>query len=195
MKSYKTLLLNANYKPLKIIRWQRAIVLVYENKVIELDFYKNEKIKDGRGRSYTIPSVVVLREYIAKGYTYPRFTKDNVFIRDNHKCQYCQKSVLDNVKLNLDHLHPRCLGGKSNWYNIIVSCVTCNRKKGNKTCEQVNMYPVKIPGKPIYNDLYIGINPLKDKIPEEWAVHLPNILKVKNHVAIKTKSQEKPIYI
>ena len=41
--------------------------------------------------------------------------------------------------MNLDHVVPRALGGRSTWENVVTSCVECNRRKGGRTPRQANM--------------------------------------------------------
>jgi hypothetical protein len=48
-----------------------------------------------------------------------------IYRRDDHTCQYC-----GNGASSLDHLVPRALGGTDGWDNLVASCGTCNRLKG-----------------------------------------------------------------
>lgn len=50
----------------------------------------------------------------------------------NHSCVYC--GVTD-VSLELDHVKPRSRGGSDRVSNLVVSCVDCNQKKGNRSVE------------------------------------------------------------
>jgi 5-methylcytosine-specific restriction endonuclease McrA len=50
--------------------------------------------------------------------------------------------------LNLDHVIPRSQGGRSTWYNVVCSCLDCNRRKGGRTPEQAGMRLVGRPQKP-----------------------------------------------
>jgi len=55
-----------------------------------------------------------------------------IFKRDNFVCQYCGRNVKDDkIKLNVDHIHPRKLGGKNNKENLITSCEDCNLGKAD----------------------------------------------------------------
>lgn len=48
--------------------------------------------------------------------------------RDEFKCQYCGKTSPD-VILEVDHIFPVALGGKTLKDNLITSCRSCNRGK------------------------------------------------------------------
>jgi 5-methylcytosine-specific restriction endonuclease McrA len=68
-------------------------------------------------------------------------------LRDNFRCQYCGVRV-SSQELNLDHVIPRSLGGKTCWENIVTCCVPCNVRKGGDTPEAVGMRLVSRPLKP-----------------------------------------------
>ncbi|HEX4542831.1 MAG TPA: HNH endonuclease signature motif containing protein [Candidatus Acidoferrum sp.] len=58
-------------------------------------------------------------------------TKLRVARRDNYTCQECGR-LLREHELEFDHIIPRSLGGTSDEYNIRLTCLKCNRKKGKK---------------------------------------------------------------
>lgn len=39
----------------------------------------------------------------------------------------------------MDHIVPRCQGGRSEWENCIAACRKCNSDKGGRTPEQAGM--------------------------------------------------------
>lgn len=51
-----------------------------------------------------------------------------VLRRDNFTCRYCGASAPE-VKLEVDHVVPRALGGSDKPWNLVASCETCNRGK------------------------------------------------------------------
>ncbi|MFY0534895.1 HNH endonuclease [Nannocystis pusilla] len=61
-----------------------------------------------------------------------RFSRKNVYLRDNHRCQYCGVQYSDH-ELTLDHVVPRVDGGKTTWTNVVTACGACNRRKGGRT--------------------------------------------------------------
>jgi 5-methylcytosine-specific restriction endonuclease McrA len=44
-------------------------------------------------------------------------------------CVYCGETY-DINELTLDHVHPRCYGGKDN-RNTVAACIRCNQEKGS----------------------------------------------------------------
>lgn len=53
-----------------------------------------------------------------------------VFKRDNFTCQYCGAKPPDTV-LEVDHVHPRSLGGLDTMENLKTACWSCNRGKAH----------------------------------------------------------------
>jgi len=51
--------------------------------------------------------------------------------RDNGICYLCNKQIPFN-EIEIDHLIPRSRGGSSQPDNLSVSCMKCNRHKGNR---------------------------------------------------------------
>ena len=52
--------------------------------------------------------------------------------RDGFRCQYCGKTPRDGVRLQIDHITPRCLGGDDGEDNLITACAQCNGAKGGR---------------------------------------------------------------
>jgi hypothetical protein len=161
----RCLLLNADFSPLRIISWQRAIVwsLKYETDTeysIEiLAHYKDDFIKCSGGQQYPIPAVAKTSHYFDVYKRNINFSRKNLFIRDNFTCQYCGVQYAQN-QLTYDHVVPksRHIGNKklsTNWTNIVTACVKCNAKKANKTPEEANMALLKEPVQPKYSTLYL----------------------------------------
>jgi 5-methylcytosine-specific restriction endonuclease McrA len=49
----------------------------------------------------------------------------------DHKCAYCGAKG-ENVPLNIDHIQPKSRGGSDRVSNLLLACVRCNQKKGNR---------------------------------------------------------------
>lgn len=45
-----------------------------------------------------------------------------IYLRDGYACAYCRSEL----RLSLDHLTPRELGGTHDASNLVTSCVSCN---------------------------------------------------------------------
>ena len=82
-----------------------------------------------------VPRVLLLIAYERVPKRHVRFSRFNIYARDNNTCQYCARR-LPRTELNLDHVIPRSRGGLSTWENVVCSCHSCNRRKGGQTPEE-----------------------------------------------------------
>lgn len=148
MTEPRTLLLNSTFEPLRVISWQRAVVLLFEEKVEVVEEYDDFALKSV---SVTIkcPAVVRLLKFVNGRKHRVKFSRVNVFSRDNYTCQYCG-SQPGTPNLTYDHVLPRSKGGKTVWENIVTCCVPCNSKKADRTPEQARMRLLSKPRKPGY---------------------------------------------
>lgn len=65
--------------------------------------------------------------------TIDKFTKAEIFERDNGICYLCQQLVNpDPKKWHLEHIIPLSKGGEHTRNNVAVSCPPCNLRKTNK---------------------------------------------------------------
>jgi len=94
-----------------------------------------------------VPKIIVLSVFDKIPKRKVKFTRQNIFQRDNYLCQYCGKKFIEK-ELNLDHVNPRDKGGKTTWENIVTSCIGCNTRKSNKLPHEANMFPMKEPKRP-----------------------------------------------
>lgn len=94
-----------------------------------------------------IPRVIVLMLFDRVPKKEVKFTRHNIFERDQNKCQYCG-GVFDRKDLNLDHVIPRDRGGPTTWENIVCSCIPCNTHKANRTPREAGMQLVRKPKRP-----------------------------------------------
>jgi hypothetical protein len=163
----KCLLLNADYTPLRIIAWQKAIVwsMKYENSpnyAIEIIEYHEDKYIQGTGdKKYPVPLVAKTVKFFNLYNRSLKFSRINLFIRDNYTCQYCGQKFTYNY-LTYDHIIPKSrfypdTSKATGWLNITTACMSCNRKKSNKTPEQANMKLLNPPIKPGYDYRYLPL--------------------------------------
>lgn len=133
-ESCPALVLNADfsplsYMPLSLWPWQEVVKAVFLDRVTVVATY------DIGIRSPSmilpLPSVISLKQYRPITSRNPAFTRFNVFLRDNFSCQYCG-GRFSTPDLTFDHVVPRCLGGKTNWTNVVTACVSCNHAKGRR---------------------------------------------------------------
>lgn len=185
-KHTKCLLINADYSPLGIISWKRAVVWVirYEDSpkygIEIIDFYKNDHIVCVDKKA-PIPAVAKTKRYFKIHAQPVTFSRKNIFLRDDYSCQYCGERF-DIKNLTYDHVVPKSKWNDSNhsptnWTNIVTACVQCNRKKGNRTPKEANMPLINNPIVPNKNLRYLPIihslHKIKQEIPEEWVPYLP----------------------
>jgi hypothetical protein len=184
----KCLLLNIDFSPIAIIHWQKAITWYfkyqYNNKYeIEIiDFYKNDYIVGVNNKKFPIPAVCKTKRFFNLTKNKVTFSRKNIFIRDEYTCQYCHKKI-DGKYLTYDHVIPKSLWSANTtptcWTNIVTSCVSCNRKKGNRTPKQANMPLKQIPVRPEkkfrYLPIYEYLCNIKE-MPEEWKIYLPEFV-------------------
>lgn len=147
----QTLVLDQSYIPIGRIEWKRAITLLFQGKVEVLEEYEDKEIKSVTF-SIKMPSVVRFLRAMRGRKRAIKFSRENVFARDKGRCQYCY-SKLTRPEATYDHVIPRGQGGLTNWENVVICCVPCNQKKGNRTPEQAGMRLKIMPKKP-------------DKLPE-----------------------------
>ena len=161
------LVLNRSYLPIHVTSVRRAFALIYrgfaravDEQYQSFDFESwqqlalardAETIGTPRGR-LRIPRVIVLVTFDRMPKRYVRFSRINIFARDGFACQYCGRRP-QRSELNLDHVIPRSLGGRSTWENVVCSCVECNRRKGGRTPDQARLRLRRLPAKPRWTPL------------------------------------------
>lgn len=160
------LLLNADYTPLRVLGWQKAVSMLLDKKVQLVAEYTGRCIRSPR-LNLPWPAVVVQHTYTRYRSATP-FNRVNVFSRDGGSCRYCgatPRSRIGRVRfeeLTLDHVVPRAQaqdglvvlpwsGRKvpvTSWENVVTACVACNRQKGARTPEQAGMRLLSLPVRP-----------------------------------------------
>jgi 5-methylcytosine-specific restriction endonuclease McrA len=139
----RTLVLAPWMAPNRIASWQQAVVLVYLAKVDVLEEYDADEHAPASSARWTIhiPAVVRIRKTIDMNKSSVKFSRSNVYARDQYRCCYCPpKTARKTAKeLTYDHVLPRCRGGKTVWENIVSCCVEHNRRKDKKTPQEAGM--------------------------------------------------------
>jgi len=165
-----TLLLNAGFEPLRVVSWQRAFILVYQGKVEVLEEYG--EMVHSVSATYKIPAVVRLRRWVNLKRQSPiiRFSRANVYARDDYRCQYCYKRFPES-ELTLDHVKPVVRGGKKTWENIVAACMRCNQRKSDRTPEEVGLKLLNRPRVPSWLPGLVGSIRMKAP-PPLWQPYL-----------------------
>ena len=169
----KVLALSSTYEPLGVISWQRAITLIFSNKVHTLEEY--DYYISSPSTRIKFPAVIVFKNSKKGKYQRSiRFSRRNVWIRDEGKCQYCINDVSFST-FTIDHIIPKTAGGKTVWENVVTCCYDCNQKKGEKSLKEVNFKLFKIPKKPIKLpclEEVIDGNYNANNVPDAWKFYL-----------------------
>ena len=146
-----TLLLNSDaqpvsWLPLSTLPWQDAIKYMVLEKARVLEWHDSWIVRSANWQT-NVPAVMMLTEYM-KPKTTIRFSKSNVFLRDQYTCAYCGTG-LEKKDCTLDHILPSSHGGKTTFENCVTACGPCNAKKGNNK----KIVPKYRPHKPDFYEL------------------------------------------
>ncbi|MDK3016463.1 HNH endonuclease [Pseudodonghicola flavimaris] len=146
LKQHPALVLNADYRPLSyyplsLWSWQEAVKAAWLDRVDIVAEY-DEYVRSPTTR-IKMPSVVVLKDYV-KPQKRVAFTRFNLFLRDEFRCQYCGAKG----DLTFDHVVPRAAGGVTSWENVVAACSPCNLKKGSKSLRKAGMALRRPPRRP-----------------------------------------------
>lgn len=167
--TFKALILNASYEPLRIVPWQKALVLWFQDKVEILEYHT--AFVRSVSATFNLPSVLRLKSYIRpKKVDGVRFCRENVYIRDNFTCQYCVKVFLAK-ELTIDHVLPASQGGPKTWTNVVTACRKCNQTKANRTPEKAKMPLLKPARAPSWLPV-LEHEMLTEKVPQTWKDYL-----------------------
>tara|TARA_R100001369_G_scaffold59728_2_gene86694 strand:- start:1189 stop:1791 length:603 start_codon:yes stop_codon:yes gene_type:complete len=151
LKHRPALVLNADYRPLSyyplsLWTWQDAVKAKYLDRVDIVAEY--DDCVHSPTTTLRIPSVVVLKDYV-KPQKRVAFTRFNLFLRDEFRCQYCGSKG----DLTFDHVIPRASGGVTSWQNVVAACSPCNLRKGSKSLRQTGFTLRKPPRQPASEEL------------------------------------------
>ena len=167
MLDTSVLVLNRVYQPIHVTSVRRAVSLLYQGvaRAIDdefrlLDFESwaelaaaNEEAIHTPTRAIRVPRVVVLVAHAHLPHHRVRFSRLNVYARDESTCQYCGRRR-SRSELNLDHVIPRSRGGSTSWENVVCSCVACNLRKGGRTPEEAGMRLLRHPSRPQWTAVF-----------------------------------------
>ncbi|HUL58363.1 MAG TPA: HNH endonuclease [Anaeromyxobacteraceae bacterium] len=161
------LVLNRVYQPVHITSVRRAFALLYQGvaraideqfQLFDFDSWaalsaaSHDSIATV-SRRIRVPRVIVLLAYEHLPRTRVRFSRFNIYARDENTCQYCGRKHR-RTELNLDHVVPRSRGGSTTWENVVCSCVACNLRKGGRTPEEAGMRLLKHPVRPRWTPMF-----------------------------------------
>ena len=179
------LILNRNYFAVQIADWQDVMSLLYREHAVVIDKDYNtynfdqwreisEMMEESPGGfvhtetfKIKIPDVISLLKYDKVPHKQAKFNRKTLYSQYNNTCCYCNKKF-HSKDINLDHVLPRCKGGKSEWKNVVVSCIKCNSKKNDMTPKEAGMTMHYQPYEPKWNPQKALVVNTGLKIRESW---------------------------
>jgi hypothetical protein len=154
------LVLNRVYQPIHITSVRRAFSLLYQGAARAIDeqfqlfdFESWSALSVAVHHDTIGTRVIVLMAYERMPKTRVRFSRFNIYARDDNTCQYCGTRMA-RADLNLDHVVPRSRGGATTWENVVCSCVPCNLRKGGRTPEEARMRLLRQPTRPRWTPMF-----------------------------------------
>jgi 5-methylcytosine-specific restriction endonuclease McrA len=172
----RVLVLNGLYMPIRVVSAKKAVIMLHKEKVevitVKEESYLNFSFDSWKKRSNNggidslniveyihTPSLRIAVPRIVRLYNYRdyqnvdvQFNRKNVFVRDDHTCQYCGEEKPES-RLSIDHVIPRSRDGKSSWTNVVTACKECNVRKGERLLENTDMNLLRQPSVPSHNPI------------------------------------------
>jgi 5-methylcytosine-specific restriction endonuclease McrA len=186
----RVLVLNRSWRPIQVTTVRSAVTRVYQGSARFVDpetytthafeswkdaaRFAHEAVRFLRGAGWTmaVPEVIVLRHYDGFRRERVRFTRRNVYARDDHTCQYCGREFTTK-DLSLDHVVPRSRGGRSTWENLVVACHRCNRRKDSRTPGEAGMRLIRRPERP--RSTVAPLRAAAGEVPASWEAFLSDL--------------------
>lgn len=164
----RTLLLDSTFFPVRIVSWQKAMILLLTGRAEVVTEYDDKLIRS-TSKSFSLPKI--LRLYNKhRTRRQVKFNRQNIYLRDNYTCQYCYKKFKF-LELTFDHVHPVSKGGRTDWENIVTCCKGCNTKKGAKLLKETGLKLLNQPKVPNWSaSMCLRIS---ENDPDEWFHWLP----------------------
>lgn len=176
-RSYRCLVLNADYRPLStwplsVVPAQDAVSTVWRDRADVVETWPDAFYRSP-STTLAIPKVIALKHY-AHVAAEPKFCRRSILLRDRFKCQYCGEQFASD-ELTFDHVIPRAAGGQTVWENILSACIECNKRKRdglpNYSAKKGSaLRPLKPPRQPTTTELLrAGLEFLEPQIREDFA--------------------------
>ena len=163
--SEKVLILNRSWIAVNVATVRRSLTLVYQDAArivaptdfatydfdgwVEASQAAREEARRIRSATFSIcvPEIIVLTSFNGRFTKEVRFSRRSIFERDDNTCQYCGRKF-DRHELTLDHIVPRSRGGTSTWTNVVLACLKCNMRKGDRLLHGTHLKLQRKPVKP-----------------------------------------------
>jgi 5-methylcytosine-specific restriction endonuclease McrA len=169
-----TLALNYFGEAVGRIPWQDAFTSVFTGRAEVIETYSDRVIRSPR-QVFPMPSIIrfvrKMKGAFARGV---KFSRRNVYLRDKGRCQYCGVRVSP-TDWEIEHVRPKAQRGKTRWENVVVACVPCNQRKGDRTPEAAGM---RLRSKPIRPKYLPGTAPnliWSEGMPSSWRAYFRSV--------------------
>ena len=173
----EVLSLNRDFSPVHVTTVRRAVVHLFEGAARALDddhrlhdFSSWIRLVSPTGESLgtvhrriRVPRVILFPGLAHRPRLQVRLSRGRLFARDGHRCQYCGVTPARSG-LNIDHVLPRSRGSQTRWENVVVSCISCNLRKGSRTPLEAGMKLLRNPSRPTWHPVLR--TPLR--LRDEW---------------------------
>jgi len=194
----QVLVLNKSWAAVHIATVRRALTLLYldmaravhpkDYTLYDFDAWV-ELSQDGLGGRYIhtpcvrirVPEVIQLSLFNGFIQHDVHFSRTSIMDRDRHTCQYCGRPF-PRTQLTIDHVVPQSRGGGDSWENLVIACLACNVRKGNRTPEEAGMPLLRRPVKPAW------IPHFGARVPEEALATWQRFVDTGRHVTLHTSS-------
>jgi 5-methylcytosine-specific restriction endonuclease McrA len=162
----QVLVLNRSWVAVNVASVRRALALLYQDMARAVDpadyrqydfsdWCELSQVRDEGRFIHTptmrvrVPEIIILNVFNGFFHKEVRFSRRSIFERDKSTCQYCGKKLAKS-ELTIDHVVPRSRGGRDSWENLVLACVQCNVRKGDRTPVEAAMPLVRRPIKPAW---------------------------------------------
>lgn len=147
--------LNASYEPISRTKLGRAVNLVVAGDAVIEESVDGQMMRHQNGE-LPYPKIIRMLRYIKipNFYTEQPWSRSGVIRRDRAMCQYCRET---GVRMTIDHVFPRALGGDNSWENTVAACFPCNNKKGHKTLKESGLILISEPRAPLKCEFIITV--------------------------------------
>lgn len=109
----------------KLNRWRRNNPIKDKEHLAKyrrtLKYRVSKRINDLKRRKRELP-ILVTKEELKE------------LVERSKECYYCKMKIIKTF--DIDHKIPLCRGGENKIENLVISCPTCNRRKGKMTADE-----------------------------------------------------------
>ncbi len=163
------LILDQNWIPQSFCNYKVAVKLWYEGRATIIKEDESGKTLSSPSLTIGMPRIIVVKNaWKKKKRVSVPCTRRNILTRDRATCQFCGVT-LSTSDYTIDHVKPRCQGGITEWTNVVIACVRCNKRKAGQTPEQANMKLLSVPVAPKANDPRYNFKLRVKKLRPEWS--------------------------